>query len=68
MRFYVAELSDIITFIVPVSGDRKWHDAHVEFRERSESDKGMSYAVETALYFAKYVLPTLAVASYFLEK
>ena len=66
----MAELSDLVRFIVPVSGDMKWHNAHIEFRERSESDsdKGMSYAVETALYFAKYVLPTLAVASYFLEK
>lgn len=65
----MAELSDFVKFIVPISGDREWRKIHVEFRERNESDsdRGISYAGETALYFAKYVFPTLAVASYFLD-
>ncbi len=65
----MAELSDFLRFIVPFSGDRRWHEAHVEFRERrgDDADVGISYAAESTLYIAKYVLPGLAVISYLNE-
>ena len=66
----MAELSDLVKFIIPVYGDIKWHGAHVEIRERKKNDFdiGMSYAVESMLYVSKYVIPLGSAVNYFLDK
>ncbi len=67
------ELSDFVEFMKPVSGDKRWHEAHVRIRERmrSDSDIGMSYAIEAGFYLSKYVIyvvPVIAAVKYLSDK
>jgi len=49
-------LDELVRFLVPISGDKEWHEAHVMIREtpRPDLEIGLSYATEVLFYGAKY--------------
>lgn len=70
-------LEDFLECLVPVIGDRKWHDAHVEIRRNKSKKEGENYSVVTsyidegAFYLVKYGILAIVIAKtaeYFLEK
>lgn len=62
-------LAELVKFLTPISGDRRWHEAHIAIREKTRPDLeiGLSYAAEVTFYGAKYLayFATCAVAAYY---
>ena len=62
-------LDELVRFLVPISGDKKWHEANVAIRGRPRPDLEVviSYASEALFYGAKYLPPCILAIYYYQE-